>query len=272
MIARIARSTPSTACGEGSGRVGGSGRGLSQRRGQDAVERVVGVARPLRRAARGEVGPALLLQHAVGVVLLGHPDQAAVEALGVAADLAVEHVEIDDAERPVLGDAVGGVGCRLDEIDGSGHAVRGAAIVAAAEQVSPLGLGAVRAHFLRLAAVDVIAPGGDEAVGAGMAGRLAEPGIVDPALALAERVGIRGGELAEAVVGGGAGAGGDVDPADRHRGLVAEGVVDVIGLEPQRRGAGLDHLLGQKPRRRVIGKRRRPRQARRRPAWPTLTI
>ena len=60
----------------------------------------------------------------------------------------------------------------------------------------------------------------------------------------------------------GAGAGDDVDPADRHRGLVAEGVVDVIGLQPQRRGARLDHLLGQQAGRAVIGKGRCPRAAR----------
>jgi hypothetical protein len=95
-----------------------------------------------------------------------------------------------------------------------------------------------------------------------MAGRRAEPGIVDPALALAQRIGIRGGKLTEAVVGGGAGAGDDVDPADRHRGLVAEGVVDVIGLQPQRRGVGLDHLLGQQAGRAVIGEGRCPRAAR----------
>jgi hypothetical protein len=96
-----------------------------------------------------------------------------------------------------------------------------------------------------------------------MAGRLAEPGIIDPALALAQRVGAGGGELAEAVVGRGGGAGDAVDPTDRHRGLVAEGVVDGIGLEPQRRRAGLDHLLGQQARRGIIGEGRRPRAARR---------
>jgi hypothetical protein len=82
-------------------------------------------------------------------------------------------------------------------------------------------------------------------VGAGVAGRLAEPRVVLPGLALAQRVGVGNRELAERVVGRGAGAGGDVDPADRDRGLVAVGIVDVIGLQPQRRGARLDHLLGQ---------------------------
>jgi hypothetical protein len=96
-----------------------------------------------------------------------------------------------------------------------------------------------------------------------VAGRLAEPRVIDPALALAQGVGVGGGKLALGVVGRGAAAGRDVDPADRHRGLVAEGVVDVIGLEPQRRGVGFDHLLGQQARRRVIRKRRGPRPARR---------
>jgi hypothetical protein len=79
---------------------------------------------------------------------------AAVEALGVAADLAVEHVEIDNALRAVLGDAVGAVRRRLDEVEHggrverSGGAARAAIVVAAAELIRPRGLGAVRAHFL----------------------------------------------------------------------------------------------------------------------------
>jgi hypothetical protein len=96
-----------------------------------------------------------------------------------------------------------------------------------------------------------------------VAGRLAGPRIVLPALALAQRVGIRGGRLTEAVVGRRAGAGDDVDPADRHRGLVAEGVVDVIGLQSQRRGGRLDHLQGQQAGRAVMGEGQCPRAARR---------
>jgi len=79
-----------------------------------------------------------------------------------------------------------------------------------------------------------------------------EAGIVLPGLALAQRIGVGGGELAPGVVGRGAAAGRDVDAAHRHRGLVAEGVVDGVGLGPQRRRAGLDHLLGQQPRRAVV--------------------
>ena len=212
---------------------------------------------------RSALPPALLLQAAIAVILLRRPDGAGVEALGVARDLAVEHVEIDDAERAVLGDAVGGERRRRDEVDPAGRAGGGAAIVAAAEQVGPLGLGAVRSHLLGLAAVDVVAPGGGGGnVGPNMAGRLAEPGIILPGLALAQRIGVGGGELTLGVIGRGAAAGRDVDPADRHRGLVAEGVVAGIGLKPQRRGVGLHHLLGQETRRAVIRKRRGPRPAR----------
>jgi hypothetical protein len=59
---------------------------------------------------------------------------------------------------------------------------------------------------------------------------------------------------AAALEGGGRGADDDVDTADRDRGLVAEGVVGVVGLKPQRRGVRLHHLLGQRAGGRVIRK------------------
>jgi hypothetical protein len=58
------------------------------------------VCLPLGSQVKVELIVALLRQAAIAVVLLGGAGGAAIEALGVAADLAVEHVEIDDAERP----------------------------------------------------------------------------------------------------------------------------------------------------------------------------
>ena len=48
--------------------------------------------------------------------MLGGPNVAAVETLGIAGDLAIERVVVDDADRAVLGGAVGGVGRCLNVI------------------------------------------------------------------------------------------------------------------------------------------------------------
>lgn len=65
----------------------------------------------------------------------------------------------------------------------------------------------------------------------------ANRGCVLEAFALVQRIFVGGGELAAGVEGGGRGAGDDIDATDRRRRLVAEGVVDVMGLKPQRCGA-----------------------------------
>jgi hypothetical protein len=52
-------------------------------RDQHAPQRIVGMARPLRRASQDELGATLLQPTSVGVILSDRADQTSVEALGV---------------------------------------------------------------------------------------------------------------------------------------------------------------------------------------------
>jgi len=133
------------------------------------AQRVVAHDRPLRRATGGEIRPARLRYPPERVVLRGGAHCAAVKALRVARDLAIETVEIGQAERAVLGLTVTRKRRRLRQIGRTGGTRRGAAIDAAAEQIGPLGLRAVGADFGNLAAEAVIALSGRPSKGDGCA-------------------------------------------------------------------------------------------------------
>jgi hypothetical protein len=79
----------------------------------------------------------------------------------------------------------------------------------------------------------------------------AEALVVLPSLSVVERVLGAGRELALGIEGGGAGV--DVGAVGCHGDLVAEGVIGVVGLQPQRRRVGLDYLLGEQAGVGVVG-------------------
>ena len=133
------------------------------------AQRVIAHARPLRRAAGDKIRPARLRHPPERVILRGGAHRTAVKALRIARDLAIEAVEIGQAERAVLGLAVTRKRRRLRQIGRTGGTRRRAAIDAAAEQIGPLRLRAVGADFRNLATEAVVALSGRPSKGAGCA-------------------------------------------------------------------------------------------------------
>src|SRR5262249_5609586 len=150
--------------------------------------------------ARDKVGPARPGDAAQRIILPVRANDAAVESLGVARDLAIEIVEVDDHGGRIRRHAIGSVGSDLTQPNRTSRTTCCAAIDAAAELIDPLCLGAVGAQLLDLAAKTVIAPGRGQTVRPGMAGRQTKARIILPALALPERVAGRGRELTLPIV------------------------------------------------------------------------
>lgn len=230
---------------------------VRRRRLHDAVEHVIDIDGILRGTGGGEKRPAQLLHAPEAVVLAHRADRAAVEALGVAADLAIQRIEIDDGDWPIHR-VIGGKWRRRDAID----CATDAGLAAAAEVIRVRRLVAVGPDFLRLTAEVVVVKVGGVTVGIEVVRHPAGREVMLPSVGLVQRIRRAGDELAARIVSRAGLARGETVARLRYRQLVAEGIVGRVGLQLQRRRAGLDRFLREQAGARIIGKTRVARDAR----------